>query len=74
MAKQLFMSMNKVVYTKWPIAQKVKIILPFGWLFYGGRYIIRVFMGKRESFDVSRVISGAKQRQEIYKGLHLYEN
>jgi hypothetical protein len=73
MIKQLFMSMNKIIYMRWPIAQKVKIILPFGWFFYGSRYIVRIIMGKRKSFDVSRVISGAKERRDIYREFHLYE-
>jgi hypothetical protein len=73
MLRQLFISMNQIVYTKWPISKKLKILLPFGWCFYGGRYIVRMLLGKRKKINVNKVISSAKKRREIYKEFHLYE-
>jgi hypothetical protein len=66
-------SLNRIVYSHWPIAQKVKILLPFGWLFYFGRYAVRSMMGKRPEIRMKQVFSKAQKRKEFYNRLRLFE-
>lgn len=73
MIKQLFLSLNSIVYLKWPITQSWKFLLPFGWLFYCSRYAVKVVFGKRRGIKVSKVVTEAAKRREIYRQLHLYE-
>jgi hypothetical protein len=65
--------MNHIVYLNWPISVKAKVLLPLGWFFYGGRYMIRVLIGKRKGINITKMVSSAMERREIYKDLHLYE-
>jgi hypothetical protein len=73
MLRQFFSSMNHIVYLNWPISVKAKVLLPLGWFFYGGRYMIRVLIGKRKGINITKMVSSAMERREIYKDLHLYE-
>ena len=70
---QLFASMNSIVYQKWGITRKLKFLLPIGWLFFGGRYIVRMLMGKRPKIHAVEARNEAKERMEIYDKLNLYE-
>lgn len=73
MFRQLVISVNNLVYKKWPVSRKWKILLPFGWVFFPVRYFVRMIMGKRPKLDANGIISGAKERKEIYEQLHLFE-
>lgn len=73
MADQFIKSGNEVVYHNWPQAREKKILLPFGWAFFGGRRVIRELTGKRAKTDVKQLVSGAEQRRELYKQFKLYE-
>jgi hypothetical protein len=66
--------LNKVVFSHWKIARKCKILLPFGWAFFGGRYILRSFLGKRPKIRPKNIINEAEKRKEFYKRLKLFEN
>lgn len=70
---QFFDTLNHIIYTNWPITQKVKVLLPCGWLFWGVRYQLRVLTGKRKQLKLNRMVSDADQRGAIYKEFHLYE-
>lgn len=70
---QLISSMNKIVYQKWKAARKLKILLPIGWLFFGGRYIIRMLMGKRPKIHPLEARSEAIERMKVYDELKLFE-
>lgn len=70
---QFFDTLNHIIYTNWPITQRIKVLLPIGWLFWGVRYQIRVIIGKRKQLNLNRMVSGAEQRGAIYKEFHLYE-
>lgn len=74
MIRQLIISMNEIVYMKWPISKKMFFILPIGWCFYGGRYLLRSFLGKRPKIDVNAVMKGAEERRDIYRQLKIFEN
>lgn len=71
--KQFFISMNNVVYVHWPFSRKWKIVLPFGWLVFGIRHLYRIITGKRRKVHINNMISGAKERRDIYSKLDLYK-
>ena len=71
--KQAVLSANEIVRRHWKFADKVTIVYPAGWAFFGGRYAIRTLAGKRERVKVSALVKGAEKRKEIYKGLELFE-
>ena len=76
MIKNSFMtavlSANEIVRKHWKFADKMPIIYPAGWMFFGGRYAIRLIAGKRDRVKVSALVKGAEKRKEIYKELKLF--
>lgn len=76
--KSLFLnaivSVNEIVYSHWKFVRKFKLFLPFGWLFFGGRYIIRSLMGKRPEIRMKQVVHEARERQKFYDELKIFEN
>ena len=73
MLRQFFISANSIVYKNWKAARKLKILLPFGWIFFGGRYIIRSLFGKRPKIRPGKVAKEASERMDIYSELRLFE-
>ena len=71
--KQAVLSANEIVRRHWKFADKVPVIYPAGWAFFGGRYAIRSIAGKRDRVKVSALVKGAEKRKEIYRGLKLFE-
>ena len=71
--KQAFLSANEIVRKHWKFADKVPIVYPVGWVFFGGRYAIRAIAGKRNRVKVSTLVKGAEKRKEIYQSLKLFE-
>lgn len=65
--------MLDMIYQKWPASKKYKILIPFGWMFYGGRYLLRAAEGKRPRLHVKSVLHGAEDRIELYDRLQLYQ-
>ena len=74
MLRQFFISANSIVYKHWKAARKFKILLPFGWIFFGGRYLIRSILGKRPKVRPKKVAKEASERIDIYSRLNLFEN
>ncbi len=72
MLRQFFISANSIVYKNWKSARKFKILLPFGWIFFGGRYIIRSIFGKRPKIRPQKVAKEASERIDIYSSLNLF--
>lgn len=72
--QQLIISMNEIVYMKWPVSKKCFLLLPFGWCFYGGRYVLRSILGKRPKIHVKSVKKGAEERRDIYRQLKIFES
>ena len=66
-------SVNELVYRRWPSSQKIKILLPVGWLYFGGRRILREIVGKRKKTSIKQVVDNSQQRQKLYQQLKLYE-
>ena len=73
MLGQFFESANSIVYNNWKITRKLKFLLPFGWIFFGGRYIIRSLLGKRPKIRPQKVAKEASERIDIYSRLNLFE-
>lgn len=73
MIKQLFSSANSIVYSNWRAAKKYKILLPIGWIFFGGRYIIRSVFGKRPAVRVKKIAKEAAERKKLYSELKMFE-
>ena len=73
MIKQLFKSANSIVYSNWKIAEKIKILLPIGWIFFGGRYLIRSLFGKRPAVRVKKIAKEAAERKKLYAKLKMFE-
>lgn len=71
--KQSVLSANEIVRKHWKSAAKFPLIYPIGWLYFGGRYLIRAILGKRKKINVNELIDGANARKEIYKKLRLFE-
>lgn len=64
---------NTVVERKWPISKKLPILIPIGWLVFGGRYAIRMLLGKRKNFISKKIVVKAKSRKEIYSNFGIFE-
>ena len=72
MLRQFFISANSIVYKNWKAARKFRILLPFGWIFFGGRYIIRSILGKRPKIRPQKIAKEASERIDIYSDLNLF--
>lgn len=72
MLKQFFISANSIVYKNWKAAKKFRFLIPFGWIFFGGRYIIRSLLGKRPKIRPHKVAEEAAERIDIYSRLNLF--
>lgn len=70
---QVTVSMNKMVCNYIPAAKKFPILLPLGWVFYGGRYWICMMKGQRPKIHLRGILMGVSSRIEIYRQFHLFE-
>lgn len=71
--RQFMRSLNEVVHTKLPLSRRIPLLLPAGWAFYGGRYLIRMFRGQRPVIHLGRLVEGAAARKSVYVRLGLFE-
>lgn len=71
--KQAILSANEIVRKHWKTAEKLPVLYPVGWVFFGGRYVFRTLTGKREKIHINELAVGAEKRKEIYKSLKLFE-
>ena len=70
---QLILTMNDRARRDMPITAKVPLLLPIGWLYVGGRHLVRIKQKRRPTIDVKDMIAGAAERKEIYKEFRLFE-
>lgn len=73
MPERFIRALLDMIYLKWPLSKKLKILVPFGWAFYGARYVVRIIAGKRPKLRIRAAVKGAEARNMLYKGLHLFE-
>ena len=71
--KQSIFSANEIVRRHWRFADKVPVVYPAGWVFFGGRYALRAALGKRDKKDIKALAKTAKKRMELYKQINLYK-
>lgn len=71
--KHIFNSLNSIVYFYWQFTQKIKILLPVGWFYFGMRYIIRTFTGKRPKINIKNIKTEAEIRSELYEQIKLFK-
>ena len=72
MVGQFIASVNDVIYAKWPLSKKFRLLLPFGWLFYLGRYVLRSVLGKRPKIEPKKIAAEATQRKKLYEKMNLF--
>lgn len=70
---QLFLTLNQIAYTHWPVTRKLKILLPAGWVFFSCRRIGRIICGKRKKINVLSSYQKSEDRKKIYRQLKLFE-
>ena len=70
---QLFLALNQIAYTHWPVTRKLKILLPAGWVFFSCRRIGRIICGKRKKINVLSSYKKSEDRKKIYRQLKLFE-
>ena len=66
-------SINEIVYFYWGFTKKLKFLLPVGWLFFGGRYIVRSLMGKRPKINAKELKDRTHLRNSLYDEIKLFE-
>lgn len=71
--KHFISSVNQIVYFYWGFTRKFKILLPLGWLFFGGRYIIRSLLGKRPKINVKKLKDRTEARNSLYEEIKLFK-
>ncbi len=64
---------NQSVKNNWKKAEKNKLLLPLGWVYFGGRYVLRSLKGERPKINVNSFLNDAKQRTELFDKLKLFE-
>lgn len=65
---------NSVIETKWPKAKKIRILIPLGWIVFGGRYAIKMLFGKRKNIVSKKIVVKAKSRKEIYSNFDIFKD
>ncbi len=71
---RLVSSVNKAVIANWKLAGKFRILLPLGWLIFGGRYVIRSLFGKRPKIRIKKLYEEANKRIDLFSELSLFDN
>ena len=66
-------SVNQIVYFHWQFTRRLKFLLPIGWLFFGGRYVLRSLMGKRPKIDAKKIKDRTEKRNSLYEEIKLFK-
>lgn len=71
--RQFMAVMNEKARIALPLCRKIPVLLPIGWVYAGGRHLLRIKAGKRPKIRMKEMVEGAAERREIYKQFHLFE-
>lgn len=71
--KQAILSANEIVRRHWHSAEKIALLYPIGWMYFGFRYLARMVVGKRPKIPIQALLKNADNRRDIYKQLKLFE-
>jgi len=72
-SKRFIAYVNQSVKNNWKSAEKNKLLLPVGWIYFGGRYVFRSLKGERPKIKVNSFISEANERKNLFDQLKLFE-
>lgn len=71
--RSVFARINSIVYFYWNFTRKFKFLLPIGWIYFGGRYLLRSLTGKRAKIDLKNIKEKADTRTRLYKSMRLFD-
>lgn len=69
---QMFKSLNRKVYSNYKLIDRYKILLPFGWVIEGAKYIKLLATGKRKSSNTKEMLKEADKRKKLYNKMELF--
>jgi len=72
-SKRFIAYVNQTVKNNWKSAEKNKLLLPVGWVYFGGRYVFRSLKGERPKINVNSFISEANERKKLFDQLKFFE-
>ena len=72
--RRFFSVMLDMIYQKWPVSKKIKLLAPVGWAYYTLRYLWRAAMGKRPKPYVREALRGAQERTGLYDRFRLFDD
>lgn len=73
MVRQFFRMMTEKAQISMPICKRIPFLIPIGWVYAGGRHLMRVLRGERPEIHMKEMVKGANERREIYKEFKLFE-
>ena len=71
--RQGFKTMNSKVYADYRMIKKHRILLPFGYVAEGVRYIGLLLTGKRKSSGTREMLKEAAERKSLYASIELFK-
>ena len=71
--RQGFKTMNSKVYADYRMIERHRILLPFGYIAEGVRYIGLLLTGKRKSSGTREMLKEAAERKSLYASLELFK-
>ena len=71
--RSMLVILRKTTERQWPVAAHVKLLLPFGMLYFALRYAIRMLLGKREKLNLVAMSREAKERKELFTSFGLVD-
>ena len=71
--RQGFKTMNSKVYADYRTIERHRILLPFGYVAEGVRYIGLLLTGKRKSSGTREMLKEAAERKSLYASLELFK-
>ena len=71
--RQSFKTMNSKVYADYRTIERHRILLPFGYICEGVRYIGLLLTGKRKSSGTREMLKEAAERKSLYVSLELFK-
>jgi len=65
-------AMNRIVRSQWPRAGKCPLVLPFGWVYFYLRHLVRS-IGKKRKVNPVKAFRKSAERKRFYEALRLYK-
>lgn len=71
--KNLFAFLSARARKAMPIVDRIKILMPIGWIYVSIRHLVRIARGTRYKINIKETLDVAQKRGTVYKELHLFE-